>query len=206
MIVSHREGHARGIASNHGDPEHLWNGLGTGYTMNGFRKAVKAAMGGAAAQEPAPKPQQSGALYYVQSGAYSVKANAEAQAKKIKAKGFDVLIKQIGGYYKVQTGAYSKKANADAQLAKLKAAGFDAFITTNGSTTSAPAGFKVGDKVKCNAGVTKFSNGKVMASWVPSALLYVRAVESDGKILLVSTEATKKEYTGRVKASDVHKV
>ena len=34
VIISHREGHARGIASNHGDPEHLWNGLGMGYTMN----------------------------------------------------------------------------------------------------------------------------------------------------------------------------
>lgn len=49
VIVSHREGHSRGIASNHGDPEHLWNGLGMGYTMDGFRKAVKAAMGGSAA-------------------------------------------------------------------------------------------------------------------------------------------------------------
>ena len=49
VIVSHREGHSRGIASNHGDPEHLWNGLGMGYTMDGFRKAVKAAMGGSVA-------------------------------------------------------------------------------------------------------------------------------------------------------------
>ena len=46
VIISHREGHARGIASNHGDPEHLWSQLGTGYTMNGFRNAVKAAMSG----------------------------------------------------------------------------------------------------------------------------------------------------------------
>ena len=27
-IISHREGHSRGIASNHGDPEHLWTQLG----------------------------------------------------------------------------------------------------------------------------------------------------------------------------------
>ena len=45
VIISHREGHARGIASNHGDPEHLWKGLGTGYTMDTFRKAVKDVMG-----------------------------------------------------------------------------------------------------------------------------------------------------------------
>jgi hypothetical protein len=46
VVISHKEGHSRGIASNHGDPEHLWTQLGMGYTMDGFRKAVKAAMGG----------------------------------------------------------------------------------------------------------------------------------------------------------------
>lgn len=43
-IISHKEGAAKGIASNHSDPEHLWKQLGMGYTMNTFRKAVKAAM------------------------------------------------------------------------------------------------------------------------------------------------------------------
>lgn len=45
VIISHKEGCARGVASNHSDPEHLWNQLGMGYTMNGFRAAVKVAMG-----------------------------------------------------------------------------------------------------------------------------------------------------------------
>jgi len=40
-IVSHREGHALGIATNHGDPEHLWKGVGLNYTMDGFRSDVK---------------------------------------------------------------------------------------------------------------------------------------------------------------------
>ena len=44
-IVSHKEGCARGIASNHGDPEHLWKGLGLSYTMNTFRKDVKSFIG-----------------------------------------------------------------------------------------------------------------------------------------------------------------
>ena len=47
VIISHKEGHSRGIAFNHGDPEHLWAQLGMGYTMDGFRRAVKSAMGGA---------------------------------------------------------------------------------------------------------------------------------------------------------------
>ena len=44
VVISHKEGHSRGIASNHGDPEHLWTQLKMGYTMDTFRKAVKAAM------------------------------------------------------------------------------------------------------------------------------------------------------------------
>ncbi len=44
VIISHKEGHDREIASGHGDPEHLWKGLACGYTMDGFRKDVSAAM------------------------------------------------------------------------------------------------------------------------------------------------------------------
>lgn len=68
VIVSHREGHARGIASNHGDPEHLWKGLGMSYTMDTFRAAVKAAMGGAVqppATPTAPVAPTSGTPYLV---------------------------------------------------------------------------------------------------------------------------------------------
>ena len=44
-ICSHSEGYKKGIASNHGDPEHLWKQLSTGYTMDGFRKDVQKKMG-----------------------------------------------------------------------------------------------------------------------------------------------------------------
>lgn len=71
-------------------------------------------------------------MYRVQVGAYSVKANADAQLKKVKAAGFDCFMVQVGKMYKIQVGAFSVKANADAMLAKVKASGFDAFITTQG--------------------------------------------------------------------------
>lgn len=45
-IVSHAEGHALGIASNHGDPDHLWRGLNMDYNMDQFRRDVAAAMKG----------------------------------------------------------------------------------------------------------------------------------------------------------------
>lgn len=43
-IISHSEGYRKGIATNHGDPEHYWAGLGMGYTMDGFRLDVKKKM------------------------------------------------------------------------------------------------------------------------------------------------------------------
>lgn len=85
VIVGHAEGHKLGIASNHGDPEHLWKGLGLTYTMDGFRKDVNAAM--STSSKPA-----SGKLYCVQVGAYSQKANADAMAAKLKAAGFDAYV------------------------------------------------------------------------------------------------------------------
>ncbi len=44
VIISHSEGHKRGVASGHADPEHLWRGLGLPYTMDSFREDVKKAM------------------------------------------------------------------------------------------------------------------------------------------------------------------
>ncbi len=44
VIFSHKEGHDRGVASGHGDPDHLFRQLHMDYTMDDFRKAVAAAM------------------------------------------------------------------------------------------------------------------------------------------------------------------
>lgn len=46
-IISHAEGHAKGVASNHGDPDHLWRKYPElGYSMDGFREDVKKKMNG----------------------------------------------------------------------------------------------------------------------------------------------------------------
>lgn len=44
VIISHKEGHDRGVASGHGDPDHLFSQLHMNYTMDDFRKAVAAAV------------------------------------------------------------------------------------------------------------------------------------------------------------------
>ena len=56
VIISHSEGHRKGIASNHGDVEHIWNKYGM--SMDQFRKDVKTAMDGVKAAEGTNIPPQ----------------------------------------------------------------------------------------------------------------------------------------------------
>ena len=78
-----------------------------------------------------PEPEKpSGSLYRVQTGAFKVKANADAMLAKVKAKGFDTYMVKVGDLYKIQVGAFKVKANAEATLKKLQVAGFSGFITT----------------------------------------------------------------------------
>ncbi len=43
-VISHKEGYQRGIASNHGDPDHWWKYFG--YTMDKFRADLKKVLAG----------------------------------------------------------------------------------------------------------------------------------------------------------------
>lgn len=90
VIISHSEGHKRGIASNHGDVEHLWNKFGL--TMDQFRKDVKAAMKGETTSGGSGSSSGSGSkqLYRIrkswknaksQIGAYESLANAKKACK-----------------------------------------------------------------------------------------------------------------------------
>lgn len=93
VIVSHNEGYKRGIASGHADPEHLWNQLGTGLTMNGFRQDVAKAMGKAT---PTPAPQTTSVIYRIRKtwddakSQYGAYANLDS-AKKMCPEGYSVF-------------------------------------------------------------------------------------------------------------------
>lgn len=88
VIVSHCEGHRRGTASNHGDPEHLWNGLGMAYTMDGFRRDVAAAVG---AEDKLSGTEK----YYVQVGAFASEENARKYLETVKKDYPDAFIKRF---------------------------------------------------------------------------------------------------------------
>lgn len=134
-------------------------------------------------QEP-EKPQN--VMYRVQVGAYSVKANADAQLAKVKAAGFDTYMVKADGMYKIQVGAYSVKANADAMLAKVKAAGFDAFITTKAGEAAAadPAPKKISENstVRLKEGAKDYS-GKSLASFVYKRDHKVKTIEGDRVVI-----------------------
>lgn len=75
-IISHKEAHDRGRASNHGDPEYYWARAGASYTMSDFRKAVKAKL-----EEDEPKSED---LYRIQVGAFHNRAYAEGYLQEVQ--------------------------------------------------------------------------------------------------------------------------
>lgn len=83
VIISHKEGYKRGLASNHGDPEHLWNDHKIGYTMDTFRKAVSNAMNNPRKDEEV--------MYYVQVP-FDKKQDAETVQNAFKVMGVTCTI------------------------------------------------------------------------------------------------------------------
>ena len=94
VIVSHNEAHTRGYGSNHGDPEHLWRGLGLPYTMNTFRKAVAKEMGKTSTSSVHNGDKSN--LYYVRKSWGSISSQIGAYrslegAKKVCKTGYSVF-------------------------------------------------------------------------------------------------------------------
>lgn len=102
VIISHKEGHDRGIASGHGDPEHLWQGLNTEYSMDRFRRDVAAALGQAVSQPAAEKPVAAASEAVEQpvsqgpAAAVSEPASAEQGAMRISDRGVELVAKFEG--------------------------------------------------------------------------------------------------------------
>lgn len=120
-VISHKEAHARGYASNHGDPDHWLAKFGK--NMDWFRGLVKAKV-----QSAAEKP-GTAKRYHVQIGAFSTNAGAKKYLAQAKAKGLNgFVIKVSSKWYRVQVGAFSIKDNAEAYMQKVKEMGFNAFI------------------------------------------------------------------------------
>lgn len=117
VILSHKECYKRGIGSNHGDPEHLWDGLKTGYTMDGFRKDVMNAMHGISSDSTPSASGTESVRYRVQCGAYRERANAEELLEKLKKAGFDAFIVEATETETTDPGYSLKQFIMDVQTA-----------------------------------------------------------------------------------------
>lgn len=151
---------------------------------------------------PAPSTPEK-TLYRVQTGAFSVKKNADALLAKVKAAGFETYMVKVNGLYKVQVGAFSVKSNADTMAAKLKAKGFDVYITTESGTpvaAEAPkpiAEIKVGSKVMVKAGAKTYTGGN-LSSFVYKTVYDVLQINGNRVVIGLG-----KAITAAVKKSDL---
>lgn len=165
VIVSHKEGHTRGIASNHGDPEHLWKQLDMGYTMNTFRKAVKTAMG----DEPAKKPSTSKAKF--------------AKGDKVKVKKAVTYDgKSFKTYYNVYDVIDVKGDRIVIGIGKTVTAAVKAANLTKTNAEPVKKEIKVGSTVKLKKGAKTF-NGGSLASFVYERNHKVKEINVDRVVI-----------------------
>lgn len=68
------------------------------------------------------------ALFRVQAGSFSQRANAERLASELAGLGYPTLITPTAPY-KVQVGAFSRRDNAERLVAELKGKGYEAFVS-----------------------------------------------------------------------------
>ncbi len=124
------------------------------------------------------------ASYRVQTGAFSSKVNADKEAARVKAAGFEALVVQSNGLYKVQVGVFVNQNNAKTLVTKLKAAGFTAVIVeSNGTVVSQPTkSVTAGATVRVKKGAPSY-NGKSLASFVYSRDHRVDSVNGDRAVI-----------------------
>lgn len=95
VIIDHKTAHDLGWGSNHVDVTHWWPKY-HGVYLDDLRKAVKAKMDGQEASPPvieaAAEAHKTKEIYRVQVGAYSIKANADAMAERLRGLGLDAMI------------------------------------------------------------------------------------------------------------------
>ena len=173
------------------------------YNLHGqIAKEVNARLNGTASSD---------VLYRVQTGAFSVKENAEAQLAKVKAAGFNAFVTQADGLYKIQVGAFGVRANAEAMAAKLEAVGFSTYIITNGTGSAAASNaYKAGTKLTLsNVGLYASSTAKTATCLVTGDYFLYDGIEIDGMLRICPKSANvgklpiAENATGWIKASDI---
>lgn len=179
VIISHAEGNKRGVASAHGDPTHLWNQLNIGYTMDGFRKDVKTAMGSAYSAVTPTIPAPVDVIYRVR------KSWADAKS---------------------QVGAYKNLNNAKEKCDEVGYE-YSVYDPSGNVVYTPPVGFNIGDVVKVSSGA-KYTNGKSVPNFVIKSKIYVRELRGDDVVISTLktgaiTGVVNKKYLTKVSGAEV---
>lgn len=99
-VISHKEGARHGVASNHGDPEHLWSQLGLPYTMDTFRRDVQLAMASVI-----PTPPKAETVRLTAGTPYYKAPDGKTVAGKIEVTTNYTIVERSGNYGKLKSGA-----------------------------------------------------------------------------------------------------
>lgn len=128
------------------------------------------------------------ALYRVQCGAFSVKANADKLTEQLRNKGYkDAFAVKVNGgisdiLYRVQCGAFKDKTNAENLKKKLQSAGYkDAFVTTSGASVPAK---KTNTEVAKEVIAGKWGNGDERRRKLAAAGYDYNAIQTEVNILM----------------------
>lgn len=124
VIVSHHEGHLMGIASNHGDPEHLWtkSTLKLPYTMDMFRTDVNLALNrqnGSTIPKPPFQIKVTTDLVWIRTGSSLTSPPVKDANDKAVTTGIGTftITEVVGNFGKLKSGAgWVNLANTDVRI------------------------------------------------------------------------------------------
>ena len=133
------------------------------------------------AKSETPVTGETGTLYRVQLGAFSLKKNATSKCIAVKAAGFDAFLVQVGALWKVQVGAFAEKKNADAMVKKLQAAGFTAIVVKSTGNPGAET-LSHGSTVRVKNGAKTYE-GTSLAPFVYSRDHVVKSIVGDRVVI-----------------------
>ncbi len=133
------------------------------------------------AKTETPVKAESGALYRVQVGAFSLKKNATLKSDALKAAGFTAIVVQVGALWKVQVGAFTVKANAEAMVKKLQACGFTG-IVVKAATYNKEETISHGSTVRVKKGAKTYEGTK-LANFVYNRDHEVKSIVNDRVVI-----------------------
>ena len=128
-----------------------------------------------------PATTETGALYRVQVGAFSLKKNATQKRDALKAAGFTAIVVPVGALWKVQVGAFTVKANAEEMVKKLKACGFTG-IVVKAATYNKEETISYGSTVRVKKGAKTY-DGTKLANFVYNRDHEVKSIVNDRVVI-----------------------